>query len=881
MTPRAGRPVFVVPHTHWDREWYEPVSRFRQRLVDVVDHVLDVLEQPERRFRFFLDGQTILVEDYLAVRPDARSRIAGLVAQGKLCVGPWYVLSDELLSSDECLVRNLLVGVRDSETLGGTTPVGYSPDAFGHPAALPTILQGFGIEHAILWRGYGGEPGQEGDLFRWVGPDGSAVLTHHLPPDGYEFGANLPADPEALASRWQRIVDGLSPRAGDRPLLLLNGADHHAPQSSLEGALELVRRFDRNHDPVIARPSDYFAAVSGASNLPAVSGELRFSYRYTWTLQGVHATRVRVKAAIAEGDRLLLRWAEPQVALARAAGGTDRRPALALAWRDHLRGHFHDTLAGTTSDAVARDAVNRAAGVVVQARGAMVDALHERLGQDRAVARRAEHRWTPTLVVVNPSPFERSGVLEATITVLRKQVGVGPGAAIPAHKEDPLPAAAPGLVTGKGVPIPVQVLGQYRAYERLDSPSDYPRQDEVRAFRVALAVASAPPFGCAAYTVTTGQDLARPASRVGVSRRGVDSDWCRVEADPSGAFLLHPKHGPSRRGLFQLLSEDDEGDTYTFQPTGRAPHRARWHPAVVRWDGPLVGALSRRFTIGDRVRGTVTARLDAGSRLIRFVMEGVNRHGQHRLRALFPLPPGVVSEPHVADMQYGPVVRTHSAVDRQAYPREWPVCTAPMHRYVSVPGGITVFARDRFEYEIGERGALAVTLLRAVGELSRGDLAARPGHAAWPAATPEANERGSFRVELALALETGGPRSPPRDWTALERLAEEFHAPLAGLMLRYGIDVPGAVTGPALTGPGLAFKALKLAERGEALVLRCVNLTDTPTVGAWRFPFAIKRARRARLDERSAATLALEQDDRVVRFTAAPREVVTILSEWE
>ncbi|MDQ6858676.1 MAG: phosphatase PAP2 family protein, partial [Chloroflexota bacterium] len=44
--------VFVVPHTHWDREWYERFEQFRARLVPMVGSLLDLLER-EPRFRSF------------------------------------------------------------------------------------------------------------------------------------------------------------------------------------------------------------------------------------------------------------------------------------------------------------------------------------------------------------------------------------------------------------------------------------------------------------------------------------------------------------------------------------------------------------------------------------------------------------------------------------------------------------------------------------------------------------------------------------------------------------------------------------------------------------------------------------------------------------
>ena len=161
MATRPDQPliVHVVSHTHWDREWYHPAGRFRQRLVSLVDALLDDTIDTGP---FLLDGQAIVLEDYLAVRPERRDEIAARLRDGSLEAGPWYVLADELIPSGESLVRNLLLGRAVLRQLGASSPqVLYSPDAFGHPAMLPAIAAGFGMPLIVLWRGYGGATASE------------------------------------------------------------------------------------------------------------------------------------------------------------------------------------------------------------------------------------------------------------------------------------------------------------------------------------------------------------------------------------------------------------------------------------------------------------------------------------------------------------------------------------------------------------------------------------------------------------------------------------------------------------------------------------------------------------------------------------------------
>jgi alpha-mannosidase len=203
-----------------------------------------------------------------------------------------------------------------------------------------------------------------------------------------------------------------------------------------------------------------------------------------------------------------------------------------------------------------------------------------------------------------------------------------------------------------------------------------------------------------------------------------------------------------------------------------------------------------------------------------------------------------------------------------------------MHRYVSVGTarrGVTIFSRDAFEYELTDDGAIAITLLRAVGDFSRQSLPARPGNAGWPLSTPEAQEQGAFRHEFALLPFGVTEDSSASEWDAIERAAEEFHAQIAGLMFRYGIDLPASVPGPELHGTGLAFKALKTREMGTGLVLRCVNLTSRETQGYWRWPNPVHRAWLARLDETITSEIALAKGGKEVPFRAGPREIITIV----
>src|SRR5207249_10400985 len=109
MAVEAPAVIHLVPHTHWDREWYEPFQVFRMRLVELVDELLDSMEA-DPRLAFTLDGQVATIDDYLEIRPEGRARIERLIAAGRLAIGPWQILMDEFLVSGETIIRNLQTG---------------------------------------------------------------------------------------------------------------------------------------------------------------------------------------------------------------------------------------------------------------------------------------------------------------------------------------------------------------------------------------------------------------------------------------------------------------------------------------------------------------------------------------------------------------------------------------------------------------------------------------------------------------------------------------------------------------------------------------------------------------------------------------------------
>jgi alpha-mannosidase len=394
----------VVPHTHWDREWYLPFEQFRLLLGGTIDGVLDTLERDPAFRSFTLDGQAIVLEDYVEVRPEHEGRLRALLAAGRLEVGPSYVLPDELLAGGEPLIRNFLLGRRVCRRFGvEPSTQGYLPDSFGHPAQLPQILAGFGIGSVLFSRGLGDELDDVGVVFRWRAGGAEIVACQMLP--HYDNFARLGWYRDA-EERVQSIVERfgeLVAAAGVDTILLANGSDHLPIEPELPSVCEsLERGFGTEFR--IGRYSEFAPAPEG---LPVHEGELVGS-RLQNVLRGVNSARIYLKQANERAERRLL--AVETVAALRTLSEAAPFPTadLRLAWRDLLRNHPHDSICGCSCDEVHRDMLVR----------------YEQL--DRTLDLLERHALGVGSALVNTLPYPRRRLVDDALVKLDGFTGARP-----------------------------------------------------------------------------------------------------------------------------------------------------------------------------------------------------------------------------------------------------------------------------------------------------------------------------------------------------------------------------------------------------------------------------------------------------------------------
>lgn len=863
--------LHVVTHTHWDREWYRTAEVFRQRLVRLVDELLDA--PPEAPASFLLDGQAVVLDDYLAIRPERAGELSRLLKEGRLEAGPWYVLADELIPGGEALVRNLLHGRAGVRRLRGEPPaVLYCPDSFGHPAILPDLAEGFGYPLILLWRGFGGRRSPRSDMVRWRGAAGASVTVYHLPPDGYEFGSSLPMDFDGARSRWAHIDAVMTSPSATGVALLLNGADHHARQAGLDAAL---RELGHAAAPVrvlgssLSLASNALLLAAAHSRLPEVAGELRDSYGYTWTLQGTFGTRAAQKRRNARAERMLVHDVEPWIALSAAGGDGATRALLDAAWKSLLKAHPHDTLCGTSIDAVAAAFDARLSVVETGSKGLRDDMLAGLLDHDAERARVSIEEWRPAVVVRNSVARRRGGVVELSLQSTVASIAVGPGSAA---RQGVRKQQHEWCVDG----LPLQILAEHEDRALTESPRAYPKADVVR---VAQAVGWLPPIG--GYGVRTIAHVAGHAAAVlhpvTVTASALDNGLVRVEVGADGAVtLIDVVHGRRIHRLLSLERSRDVGDLYTpaireSLPVG-PPHRVG-----IAHAGPLRGAIDVTLDGGDdRDAGSVgiSLELDANAKFLRVRVRADNRLTDQRTRLRFAL--GSHGATTLADAAFHPVLRDALEIEPEDAVMEMVIPTAPLHRWVarvSASETAVLVSDGLAEYESAPDGAIHVTLVRSVGELSRHDLPERPGHAGWPASTPAAQCPGPYEACFAVQL-FGADSNDVRD--EIDQFADDVLLPIVGETLRSNLLAPRCAGGLELHGAGLAFSAACPAREKDWIVLRCVNRREVVVEGAWALGRVVHEAMIARLDETPITGANVSAG--VITFTAAPRAIVTIVA---
>ena len=874
------RRVIVVPHTHWDRAWYLPFERMRIKLLRMMDNLLDLLERRPEYRTFCLDGQTILLEDYLVMRPEMKPVVMKLIKSGRLTIGPWYVLPDEFLVSGESLVRNLLTGTRMANAFGRCMKVGYQPDSFGHVTQMPQILNGFGIDNFLFMRGGGDFVDKAGGVFEWQSPNNQGRVTAI-----YEAGGGY----------WNLFAWGI---ASDRIRFLVDTLDSLTPSPSL--ALKKVRERIRQIDQY-GFPGDTYLMTNGVDHLPAqpqvpdliaycnrklkgarleqgsfedfvsavnvkgisrpsCQGELHEGKHWT-ILAGVYSTRTYLKQANIQASMALERTAEPLATLAWLAGIRYPHHELSHAWKELLKNHPHDDVCGCSVDAVHEDNMTRARNVTEASTGLAILTLQRLAASVVNTAAGAPMPKAPAILVSNALTQPRSGWIHI------------PQLWVPNR----LSAKSGGLVTAAGNAVP----GYWKMIAN--------EMAEVRAY-----CPNVPALG---WTVLqfARRRMRTAGVRTNAAHLTMENTFLRVRACKNGTVSICEKATGrvwNDVGLFE--DREEAGDSYDYSPLARSPKPVTRLKRGVKWrlemqhglTPVLRGELTLCLPSGlsedrkTRTRTTtdlnimVSVTLAPGSKQVDFLVEFTNTVKDHRLRMAFPT--GCRTQTVRAASPFDLVERPIHFAPRPDY-QQSPAPTHHCDGVVSVAataGGVAVITEGLHEYEAVEKGGrvtLYITLLRAFGWLSRKDLVTRKGHAGHEIATPDGQALRPHKLRLAFRPHNGREDEPgllsERDCfltnlTAASVSSKENRLPpSAGLF--------------SIAPAELHVTAVKKAEDRNSLVVRFVNLGRNPVTARISLGFDVKAAWMLNLDERRLEPLRTE-GCRTVNCVCCAKEIVTL-----
>jgi mannosylglycerate hydrolase len=904
--------IHVVSHTHWDREWYLTYEQFRLRLVTLVDGLLDLLDRDRSYKHFHLDGQTIVLEDYLEIRPEQEPRLRQAIEDGRVLIGPWYVMPDEFLVSGESIVRNLLRGHRLAREFGTPMPVGYLPDLFGHVGQMPQIWRQFGLDNTILWRGFGGYHAE----YWWSAPDGSRVLMMHLPPEGYCNATRIVFDAEAMMARAAEKIDYERARTRTGQALLMNGVDHVEPHTAIPALIDRLSAIPGQKARHSTLP-EYVAAVRARveaeqPDLETVVGELRSGTDYANLLPGVLSARVYLKQQNARVQTLLESYAEPLSVFAGMLGARYPAGELRHAWKLLLQNHPHDSICGCSIDAVHEENMTRFARA-----GQVGDALVETALDAIADSVPMPGGGIVRAVVVNPDATERAQVVDAFIDLPIDSAE--PWRHVDAQALDrqvvfwSRNTTITGVLGPDGQPVEFQILGEETVVTHVMSRYETPWALNVRRVHVLWWAPALPPCGYAAFDLSIGPaDVSAKGGRklVSAGERTADNERLRLVVSDDGTFQVVDKAtGNAYHTVAALEDTGDVGDEYNYSPPASDRHittaDARVTGVARLSSGPLratfrvdlelplpvSAAAGRQGRSPEMVHLPVSidATLDAGSPRVAFTVAVDNRASDHRLRILFPTGAAHLDSAR-ADSAFDVVTRPARVPVPAVVKNEAPVSSAPLISFVDAGGddrGATVIAKGLMEYEVVEtttsdaaraettadKSAIALTLIRAVGDLSRNDLATRPsGHAGPPVATPAAQCIGRHRFEIAFEPHGRAPLAGELIATARAhniqpRVVTARRAGGTGPMTRSFVHIRGG-------GAGLALSALKQAEARSSIVVRVFNPGDDAVEAIFAIDAPITAAFLLNLLEERQEKLALVAGAAAVKI--GPRQIRTI-----
>ncbi len=735
--------VHVVPHMHWDREWYFTAEESRALLIQDLEEVMEMLETNENYPYYVLDGQTAILEDYFAVKPENRERVKALAQAGKLIIGPWYTQTDEMVVGGESIVRNLLYGLKDTREFCEPMMIGYLPDSFGQSEKLPQILNGFDITRAMFWRGASERHGTNKHNFKWQSLSEGEVVVQLLPL-GYAIGKYLPEDLDALATRMNKYMPVLERGATCDEILLPNGHDQMPIQKNIFEVMKQLKVLYPQKEFFLSKYENVFDEVEKLS-LDTIKGEL-LDGKYMRVHRSIFSSRADLKAYNTRIENKLTNTLEPLASLAHSFGVSYEEGFIEKMWKELMKNHAHDSIGCCCSDKVHKQIEGRFFIVEDQAdemikfyKRKLVDAMSLEKTLDKFVA-------------FNLVAYEREQVVEGQIITKMKNFNL----------VDP---------SGKNMDFEVlhsEVIDAGLIDRQIVHYGDYdPFMKYTVAFKDTL-----PAMGFKAYLIEECEGVVANATSTNATT--IENDFYTIRVEENGTLHIEDKKS-NKTYSDVLLVEDgsDDGDEYDFSPLADdfiitskdVKANVSVHTFTNKSEVEISFNLAVPKDLDSRKAKVIDGDMDVTFKLNVYANSPIievqaiinNRACDHRVRVY--VPNQMASQFTISDNQFGSIQRPvrDSAMDVWEKERwnERPDSIYPMLSYVALDNedGLAVLTNSVREFEvIGEDyDTIAVTLFRGVAFLGKEEMLRRPGRPSGiKMPTPDAQLLTTLTFDFAI-----------------------------------------------------------------------------------------------------------------------------------
>ncbi|MBO0469463.1 mannosylglycerate hydrolase [Enterococcus sp. DIV0242_7C1] len=816
--------VHIVPHMHWDREWYFSTEESRILLVNNMAEILERLENDPEYPYYVLDGQTAVLEDYFAVCPDQKKRVKKLVQAGKLIIGPWYSQTDELVVGGESIVRNLLYGIKDSKKLGDPMMIGYLPDSFGQSGQMPQILNGFNIQRAIFWRGISERHGTDKTEFYWEGNDGSEVLTQ-LFPLGYAIGKYLPEDKNALKERMDKYFSVLDHGATSNEEIIPNGHDQMPIQKNIFQVIQTLEELYPERKFFLSRYENVFNILEKKTDLPTVKGEF-IDGKYSRVHRSIFSTRMDIKAANARIENKLTNSLEPLAAIAYSLGHEYHHGLIEGIWKEIMKNHAHDSIGCCCSDKVHFEIMARFINAEER-----TDRLIE-FYQRKISESTPDKEDSEKLILFNLLPYERTEVV--TTEIISKR-------------------SALHLVNDRGENLPFEIIQQEIIDPGLIDRQivHYGNYEPFIKYTICFEK-KLPAMGYEVVYIETAESL--PKSEL-TEKEFIDTEYFKIFGNPNGTItVLDKRNNQEYKDILAVEDVADDGDEYDFSPLENDRPRLSKDEvtANISYKHSLLASsmhISYEWSLAkkleERKSGKTTGKIELeftiqaveNQPILQLSVQVNNQCEDHRMRLL--LPTEIASTFSIADNQFGTVER--SVIDEAMtfwQKEEWderPDAIYPFLTNVSLTNSertVSVLTNSSREYEVvGEHyDCLAITLFRSVGVLGKENLVRRPGRPSGiKLATPDSQMLKTIKLDFALLFS-----NEPIEIANPAKYAKEYLTPiLAYNQMGYNamklnssmLQVPTSYSLFRQENDTLILSVVKKAEEGSHLLARFFNPT--------------------------------------------------------